>query len=54
MLVPLESGAWLDHDAGWLSRDAADEALAALRDKLVWEHAGVRKGLRRAESSLEQ
>ena len=41
MRIPLASGAWLDHDAGWLSRDAADEALAALRDELGWEQREI-------------
>jgi len=41
MLVPLDSGAWLDHDAAWLTRDAADEALAALRDELAWEQREI-------------
>ena len=41
MRIPLASGAWLDHDARWLSRDAADEALAALRDELGWEQREI-------------
>ncbi len=41
MRIPLASGAWLDHDAGWLPPDAADEALAALRDELAWEQREI-------------
>lgn len=41
MRIPLASGAWLDHDAGWLAPDAADEALAALRDELGWEQREI-------------
>jgi hypothetical protein len=41
MLVPLDSGAWLDHEGAWLTRDAADEALAALRDELAWEQREI-------------
>jgi len=41
MRIPLAAGAWLDHDAAWLSRDAADEALAALRDELGWEQREI-------------
>ena len=41
MRIPLASGAWLDHDAGWLSQDAADEALASLRDELGWEQREI-------------
>ncbi len=41
MRIPLASGAWLDHQAGWLSHDEADEALAALRDELAWEQREI-------------
>jgi alkylated DNA repair dioxygenase AlkB len=41
MRIPLASGAWLDQDAGWLSHDEADEALAALRDELAWEQREI-------------
>src|SRR5712692_5956979 len=41
MRVPLASGAWLDHDATWLSPGEADEALAALRDELTWEQREI-------------
>ena len=41
MRIPLASGAWLDHDAGWLPRDEADLALAALRDELAWEQREI-------------
>ena len=41
MRIPLAAGAWLDHDAAWLSPDAADEALAALRDELGWEQREI-------------
>jgi len=41
MRIPLASGAWLDHQAGWLSQDEADEALAALRDELAWEQREI-------------
>ncbi len=41
MRIPLASGAWLDHHAGWLSHDEADAALAALRDELPWEQREI-------------
>jgi alkylated DNA repair dioxygenase AlkB len=41
MRVSLASGAWLDHDATWLSPGEADEALAALRDELTWEQREI-------------
>ncbi len=41
MRIPLASGAWLDYDAGWLSPDAADEALAALRKEMAWEQREI-------------
>jgi len=39
--VILASGAWLEHDAGWLRREEADRALAALRDELLWEQREI-------------
>jgi len=39
--IPLASGAWLDHEAGWLSPAEADVALAALRDELRWEQREI-------------
>jgi alkylated DNA repair dioxygenase AlkB len=41
MRIPLASGAWLDHDAGWLPRDEADLALVALRAELAWEQREI-------------
>jgi alkylated DNA repair dioxygenase AlkB len=41
MRILLASGAWLDYDPTWLSRDEADEALAALRDELTWEQREI-------------
>jgi alkylated DNA repair dioxygenase AlkB len=39
--LPLASGAWLDHEAAWLSQDEAAAALAALRDELTWEQREI-------------
>ena len=39
--IPLERGAWLDHDPDWLSEDDADAALAALRGELEWEQREI-------------
>jgi alkylated DNA repair dioxygenase AlkB len=39
--VSLASGAWLDHEAAWLSEDEATAALAALRDELTWEQREI-------------
>jgi len=41
MRIILAAGAWLEHDAGWLSPDEADRALAALRDELAWEQREI-------------
>ncbi|HEX2482923.1 MAG TPA: alpha-ketoglutarate-dependent dioxygenase AlkB, partial [Methylomirabilota bacterium] len=41
MRVSLASGAWLDHEAAWLSEDEAAAALAALRDELTWEQREI-------------
>src|SRR5881296_2150790 len=41
MRIPLASGAWLDHDPGWLSPAEADQALGALRDELAWEQREI-------------
>ena len=41
MQISLASGAWLDHDATWLSSAEADAALAALRDELIWEQREI-------------
>ena len=41
MRIPLASGAWLEHDASWLSPGEADQALAALRDELDWEQREI-------------
>jgi alkylated DNA repair dioxygenase AlkB len=41
MRILLAAGAWLEHDAGWLSPDEAGRALAALRDELAWEQREI-------------
>lgn len=41
MRIPLVGGAWLHHDPGWLGREEADAALAALRDELRWEQREI-------------
>ena len=41
MRIDLASGAWLEHDAAWLSPAEADAALAALRDELAWEQREI-------------
>jgi alkylated DNA repair dioxygenase AlkB len=41
MRIRLAAGAWLEHAAGWLPDQEADEALAALRDELCWEQREV-------------
>ena len=41
MRISLARGAWLDHDPAWLSGDAADRALTALRDELEWEQREI-------------
>lgn len=33
--------AWLEHEVGWLAREEADEALAALREELAWEQRAI-------------
>jgi alkylated DNA repair dioxygenase AlkB len=39
--IALASGAWLDHDARWLSPEEADMMLAALRDEMAWEQREI-------------
>jgi len=39
--IPLRSGAWIEHDGGWLARAEADRALATLRDELDWEQREI-------------
>lgn len=39
--IPLARGAWLQHDAAWLSREEADVAVRALRDELAWEQREI-------------
>jgi alkylated DNA repair dioxygenase AlkB len=41
MRIRLAAGAWLEHAAGWLPDQEADQALAALRDELCWEQREV-------------
>src|SRR5215471_5406000 len=41
MRIVLDRGAWLDHDPGWLSRQEADRALAAIRDEQSWEQREI-------------
>lgn len=37
----LASGAWLDHEPGWIGPDEAPAALAALRAELAWEQREI-------------
>jgi alkylated DNA repair dioxygenase AlkB len=39
--IPLASGAWLDHEPGWLSSGEADLTLSALRNELGWEQREI-------------
>jgi alkylated DNA repair dioxygenase AlkB len=41
MRIPLASGAWLEHEPGWLRPADADRLLAALRDELAWEQRAI-------------
>jgi alkylated DNA repair dioxygenase AlkB len=41
MRLPLASGAWLDHEPGWLPCAEADAALAGLRGELAWEQREI-------------
>ncbi len=41
MRIALAHGGWLEHDPGWLPREEADLALAALRDELGWEQREI-------------
>ena len=41
MRIWLASGAWLDHEAGWLAPEDADLALSSLREGLAWEQREI-------------
>ncbi len=41
MRLALARGAWLDYQADWLEREAADAALAALGAELAWEQREI-------------
>lgn len=41
MRIELASGAWLEHEPGWLGPDEAPAALAALRAELGWEQREI-------------
>ena len=41
MRIALASGAWLEHEPGWIGPDEAPAALCALRDELDWEQREI-------------
>ncbi len=41
MRILLGHGAWLEHDAAWMSREEDRLALVALRDELEWEQREI-------------
>jgi alkylated DNA repair dioxygenase AlkB len=41
MIIDLALGAWLEIEPHWIAAEAADQALAALRDELAWEQREI-------------